>query len=60
MSNSTKQTNLNEETKTFQNSNLILEDRKLLKITGVEKVFETNENKVCINVSGSLLNILGQ
>ena len=49
---------INEE-KSFINNNLLLENRKLLKLTGVEKVFETNETKIQVKVSGNLLTILG-
>ena len=51
--------NIKEETKSFSNSLLTLDNRKYLKITGVEKIFETNENKICISVTGFVLNILG-
>lgn len=48
-----------EESKTFNESNLLLENRKYLKLTGVEKIFETNENKLILKVAGSNLLILG-
>ena len=45
--------------KSFTNSNLTLDNRFNLKLTGVEKVFETNENKVSLKVCGSVLTISG-
>jgi sporulation protein YabP len=46
--------------KTFTESQLTLLNRKTLTLTGVEKVFETNENKVQVKVSGSNLLINGE
>ena len=46
--------------KTFAESKLTLLNRKILTLTGVEKVFETNENKVQVKVSGSNLLINGE
>ena len=48
-----------DDTKTFSESLLTLENRKLLKLTGVEKIFETNENKLQLKVAGSNLFIFG-
>ncbi len=45
--------------KLFSNSTIVIENRGILKITGVEKIFETNENKIVLKVCGSTLNILG-
>ena len=49
----------NNETKTFAESNLIIENRKKLKLTGVEKIFETNENKIQSKVAGKFLTVFG-
>lgn len=46
--------------KSFSESQLTLVNRSNLTLTGVEKVFETNENKVQVRVSGSNLLINGE
>lgn len=53
---------LKEETseKNFSESQLTLLNRAMLTITGVEKVYETNENKVQLKVSNSNLLINGE
>ena len=53
---STKQ----EAVKKFTDSNLVLKNKKVLSLTGVEKVFEANPNKVQFQVAGSILVIVGQ
>ncbi len=45
--------------KTFGSSILTLDNRSLLSLSGVEKVFGANENKVVLKVSGSALQIIG-
>ena len=45
--------------KSFSQSQVLLINRKTLSITGVEKVYETNENKVQLKVSGLNMQILG-
>ena len=53
-------TNTKKQEKSFTESQLTLLNRKTLTLTGVEKVFETNENKVQVKVSGSNLLISGE
>ena len=53
-------TNTKNQEKSFTESQLTLLNRKTLTLTGVEKVFETNENKVQVKVSGSNLLISGE
>ena len=53
-------TNTKNQEKSFTESQLTLLNRKTLTLTGVEKVFETNENKVQVKVSGSNLLITGE
>lgn len=53
---STKQDN----TKKFNDSSIILKNRNLLSLTGVEKVFEANPTKVQVQVAGSILGVSGQ
>ena len=45
--------------KTFSTSKLTLVDRKELSLSGVEKVYESNENKLQVRVSGSNMVVLG-
>lgn len=45
--------------KSFENSTLTLQNRKILTLTGVEKVYEASENKVQLRVTGSDLAIAG-
>ena len=51
--------NKNKDEKTFVDSTLTLENRKYLKLTGVEKIFETNETKLLLKVAGCNLFVLG-
>lgn len=53
-------TNTKNQEKSFTESQLTLLNRKTLTLTGVEKVFETNENKVQVKASGSNLLITGE
>lgn len=46
--------------KTFSESQVNLLNRSTLSISGVEKVYETNESKVQIKVAGSNLQMLGE
>ena len=46
--------------KSFSESKLEIINRKVLSITGVEKVYETNENKLQLKVAGSNLLITGE
>lgn len=46
--------------KFFSESQLVLKNRSSLIISGVEKVYETNENKIQLKVSGSNLLITGE
>lgn len=52
--------NNKKEEKTFSESQLQLTNRSKLTVTGVEKVYETNENKIQLKVSGSNLLITGE
>ena len=45
--------------KTFSDSQVLLINRKKLSISGVEKVYETNESKVQIKVCGLNMQIIG-
>ncbi len=49
-----------EKEKNYTESQLTLLNRQTLNITGVEKVYETNENKVQLKVMGSNLLITGE
>lgn len=49
-----------EKSKAFTDSQVTLVNRSKLTVTGVEKVFETNENKVQLKVSDSNLLITGE
>lgn len=49
-----------ENTKTFSESLVNLVNRTKLTITGVEKVYETNENKVQLKASDSNLLVVGE
>ena len=49
-----------ENSKTFTESQVTLINRNNLTITGVEKVYETNENKVQLKVTNSNLIISGE
>ena len=49
-----------ENSKTFTESQLTLINRNKLTITGVEKVYETNESKVQLKVTNSNLIISGE
>ena len=46
--------------KTFNESQLVLKNRINLTLSGVEKVYETNENKIQLKVSNSNLLITGE
>lgn len=46
--------------KKFVDSQVTLNNRKILNVTGVEKVYETNETKLQLKVAGSNLLITGQ
>lgn len=46
--------------KTFNESQLVLKNRTNLTLSGVEKVYETNENKIQLKVSNSNLLITGE
>ena len=50
----------NEISKRFNDSQLVLTNRKTLSVSGVEKVFEANQSKVQLQVSGNILSIIGQ
>lgn len=52
--------NNKKEEKTFSESQLQLTNRSKLTVTGVEKVYETNENKLQLKASGSNLLITGE
>lgn len=52
--------NPNQSLKTFNDSELVLKNRNRLYVTGVEKVFEANQTKIQLQVSGSILVITGQ
>ena len=52
--------NKNKTEKTFIESQVVLTNRAKLTLSGVEKVYETNENKIQLKVSGSNLLILGE
>lgn len=45
--------------KIFSTCQLTLIDRKKLTLTGVEKVYETNENKLQVRVCGTNLSVYG-
>lgn len=47
------------EEKEFKESEIVLKNRKLLTISGVERVYEANETKIQLRVSASNLLILG-
>jgi len=46
--------------KSFTESQLTMQNRTNLSITGVERVYETNENKIQLKVAGDNLLICGQ
>ena len=46
--------------KSFNESQLVLKNRLNLTLSGVEKVYETNENKIQLKVSNSNLLITGE
>lgn len=46
--------------KSFNESQLVLKNRLNLTLSGVEKVYETNENKIQLKVSNSNLLIIGE
>ncbi len=46
--------------KTFSNSQVILQNRNILSITGVEKVYETTTRGVQLKVAGSNMCISGE
>ena len=46
--------------KTFNESQLVLKNRINLTLSGLEKVYETNENKIQLKVSNSNLLITGE
>lgn len=53
-------TKLADEEKVFKDSEIVLKNRKLLTISGIEKVYEANEAKVQLRAAGSNLLILGE
>lgn len=52
--------NLQEETKTFADSELVLKNRQNLSISGVEKIFEMTETNVTMRVAGSNVVVAGE
>ena len=56
LQNSTK----NEQEKVFENSELKLANRQNLTLTGVEKVYETNTNKLQVRIAGTNLLVNGE
>ena len=50
----------NVQEKKFDNSQVILNNRKELKISGVERVYESNESKLQLKVAGSNVIICGE
>lgn len=56
LQNSTK----NEQEKVFENSELKLVNRQNLNLTGVEKVYETNTNKLQVRIAGTNLLVNGE
>ena len=56
LQNSTK----NEQEKVFENSELKLVNRQNLTLTGVEKVYETNTNKLQVRIAGTNLLVNGE
>ena len=55
-----KTENKKEEEKRFDESQITLYNRKMMGLSGVEKVYETNGNRIQLRVSGDNLMILGQ
>ncbi len=47
-------------TKTFTSSEIRLSNRELLNITGVEKVYESNNNKLQVRVAGVNMLVTGE
>ena len=50
----------NNNTKTFISSEIRLSNRELLNITGVEKVYESNNNKLQVRVAGVNMLVTGE
>lgn len=50
---------LNKNEQISHNSNIILNNRKTLNLTGVDEVISSNENSIYLKVSGVKLQILG-
>ena len=50
----------NNNTKTFTSSEIRLSNRELLNITGVEKVYESNNNKLQVRVAGVNMLVMGE
>ena len=50
----------NNNTKTFTSSEIRLSNRELLNITGVEKVYESNNNKLQVRVVGVNMLVTGE
>lgn len=50
----------NNNTKTFTSSEIRLSNRELLNITGVEKVYESNNNKLQVRVAGVNMLVTGE
>lgn len=48
------------EDKTFSESQLVLKNRTNLSVTGVERIYETNESKIQLKVAGSILTVCGE
>ena len=51
--------NKKEVEKTFQNSELTLQNRQNLKVSGVEKVYESNPQRLQLRVAGSVMIVIG-
>ncbi|MGN0798606.1 MAG: YabP/YqfC family sporulation protein [Christensenellales bacterium] len=51
--------NKKEVEKTFQNSELTLLNRQNLKVSGVEKVYESNPQRLQLKVAGSIMIVIG-
>lgn len=60
ISNKEVKTNQKEDERVFNESQIVLKNRKQLNISGVEKVYEANASKVQLRTSGSNLMILGE
>jgi len=45
--------------KNFTNSEIVIKNRSLINLTGVERIYESNETKIQLKVSGTNLQICG-